>query len=203
MDIWGHASIAQLWEVFLLFAIPVGGGIPAGVVLARKHGVGWLDMSLLYFISDVALAVLFEPCLIALNWIARYNKVLTKMILIVREGTRRTIARYGAKPGPLMLIAISFGVDPMTGRAAALAAGHNFMSGWLVAIIGDMLFFGLIAISTIFLHDALGDGTWAAVIVMVAMLVIPTVINRVRSRQNRDFGVKPESSPKAPPRNEP
>ncbi len=83
-----------------------------------------------------------------------------------------------------MLIMIAFGVDPMTGRAAALAQGHGFITGWAVAIAGDMIFFSLIMASTLWLNDYLGDGTWAAVIIMMLMLVIPPLIRRLFAKNS-------------------
>jgi hypothetical protein len=77
---------------------------------------------------------------------------------------------------------IAFGVDPITGRAATVAAGHGFLSGWTLAIIGDMFFFLVLMSSTLWLNNILGDGTWTAIIVMVGMMVLPGLIRRVRDR---------------------
>ena len=139
-------------------------------------------MAMLYLVSDIVLAFLFEPVMMFIIWASQHIPFLFKMRTILKLSTERTIARYGEKPGPFVLVMIAFGVDPMTGRAAALAAGHNFLAGWTIAIAGDMLFFGLIAVSTIFLNNILGDGTWAAVIVMVSMIVIPALFRRLREK---------------------
>ncbi len=174
-------SLKSDWDVFLLFAVPVGGGIPAGVLLAQSRGMSWLSMSLLYLTSDIILACLLEPFMIAVRYAARRFQSIRKMLAIFRTATERTIARYGSKPGPILLIAIAFGVDPMTGRAAALANGHGFLSGWTIAILGDMLFFLLIMGSTIWLNNILGDGTYAAIVIMCVMFVIPPLVQRIRA----------------------
>jgi len=44
----------------MLFLIPVGGGIPAGVLLARDKGLAWPVTAGLYLISDILLALAFE-----------------------------------------------------------------------------------------------------------------------------------------------
>lgn len=173
-------SLKQAWEVFMLFTIPVGGGIPAGVVLAQSKGIGWLAMSILYFVSDVLLAFVFEPIMMFFAWLAKYSNFLRLYIANMKAFTDRTIAAYGHKPGPVLLIAIAFGVDPMTGRAAALAQGHGFVVGWAVAIAGDMIFFWVIMASTIWLNSILGDGTWTAVIIMVLMFAIPPLVRKVK-----------------------
>lgn len=173
-------TLSNLRDVFLLFAIPVGGGIPAGVLLAKSRNVDWLTMTALYFVSDVLLAILFEPLMMAFVWIARHIKFLARLQEALKQSTHRTIAGYGASPGPFMLVMIAFGVDPMTGRAAAMAAGHGFLAGWAIAILGDMFFFGIIAISTLCLDNILGDGTWTAIIIMVAMLAVPALVKRFK-----------------------
>lgn len=174
-------SLKQSWDVFMLFTVPVGGGIPAGVVLAQSKGIGWVAMSILYFVSDVLLAFVFEPIMMFFGWLAKYSKFLRLYIANMKAFTDRTIAAYGHKPGPFLLIAIAFGVDPMTGRAAALAQGHGFIAGWAVAIAGDMLFFWVIMASTIWLNGILGNGTLTAVIIMVLMFAIPPLVRKVKN----------------------
>lgn len=175
-------SAKNAWDVFLLFMIPIGGGIPAGVVLAQSRGVGWLTMTLLYLISDVVLAILFEPLMLLFLYISKHVPFLIRFREAMATTTQKTIARFGAKPGPITLIGIAFGVDPMTGRAAALAAGHGFFAGWAIAIIGDMFFFAILMVSTIWLNNILGDGTMATLIIMVAMFTIPAIVRRLRKK---------------------
>lgn len=174
-------TISNLRDVFLLFAIPIGGGIPAGVLLADSRGVDWPTMTALYLLSDIVLAILFEPLMMGFIWLSERNLFLAKLRETFRQATSRTIAGYGASPGPFLLVVIAFGVDPMTGRTAAMAAGHGFFAGWTIAILGDMCFFSLIAISTLCLNNILGDGTWTAVIIMVAMLGIPVLIKKIKA----------------------
>jgi hypothetical protein len=175
-------SVKNFWDVFVLFTVPIGGGIPAGVVLANSRGIGWLAMSGLYFLSDILLAIVFEPMMMVVLWLARHIPILANTLKISRDLTAKTVARYGAKPGPIVLIMIAFGVDPMTGRAAALSQGHSFLTGWAIAIAGDMLFFWVVMASTLFLNNILGDGTWAAVIIMVLMIAIPTLYRKWKDR---------------------
>ena len=174
------AYMTHLWEVFMLFTIPVGGGIPAGVVLGDGYGVSPATMAVLYFFSDIVLAIVFEPIMRGFARLARHSQLLSKLNESLKKSTARTMSNYGAKPGPFLLIMIAFGVDPMTGRAAALANGHGFITGWAIAITGDMIFFTLIMASTLWLNNYLGDGTWTAVIIMTLMLVVPPLIRKLR-----------------------
>lgn len=41
--------------------IPIGGGIPAGVLLGKTHHLAVGIVSFLYLVSDVILALVFEP----------------------------------------------------------------------------------------------------------------------------------------------
>ncbi len=167
-------------DVFLLFAIPIGGGIPAGVLLADSRGIDWATMTGLYFFSDILLALLFEPMIHGFIWLSKRYPFFAQMRNTIKQSTNKTIAGYGASPGPFLLVVIAFGVDPMTGRAAAMAAGHGFIAGWAIAILGDMFFFGLIAVSTLCLNSILGDGTITAIIIMIAMLGLPPLIRRIK-----------------------
>lgn len=171
-------------DVLLLFTVPIGGGIPAGVVLAQSRGIVWPMMTLLYFISDLILACVFEPVmLLFLHYSTRITWV-AKLRMALAHATNQTVSRFSLKPGPFALVMITLGTDPMTGRAVSRAVGHGFITGWALTILGDLLFFLIIMISTIWLNNLLGDGTWAAVIIMVAMIAIPTLIRKLREHRS-------------------
>ena len=165
-------------EVLSLFLIPIGGGIPAGILLAKTRGLEWPLMTLLYFISDLNLACVFEPLMLWFIKASKKSKFLTDWSEAHKETVRRMGFKYGLNPTPFSLVMISLGVDPMTGRAAARAAGHGFFSGWAIAITGDMIFFLIIMVSTLWLNSVLGDGTWTAVIIMATMFLVPMLIQK-------------------------
>ncbi len=174
--------------VLMLFVIPVGGGIPAGVLLARSRGIGWPAMEFLYFVSDILLACTFEPIMRLMIAGARQVPALARVKDALKGFVRKTTSSYGTKGGPISLILISFGVDPMTGRAAAHAAGHGFFAGWALSITGDMMFFTVIMVSTLWLNSILGDGTKTMVIILLLMLFLPSLIKRVRERGDKKPG---------------
>lgn len=174
------------WDVFLLFLIPIGGGIPAGVLLARTYAIAWPWMMLIYFASDCVLACVFEPVARWLLRTLRNPHLGARMRFALERVMTGSALKNGiAPPGPFALVMISFGVDPMTGRTAALAVGHGFFAGWAIAIAGDMIFFAVIMASTLWLNGVLGDGTWTAVIIMSAMIVVPWGVRRLRARYAR------------------
>ena len=55
-------------EVLWLFLVPVGGGIPGGVLLAQKRGLTWPVMMILYFISSNMFYITIYPSNIICNY---------------------------------------------------------------------------------------------------------------------------------------
>jgi hypothetical protein len=168
---------------FLLFLVPVGGGIPLGVLMARDAGVSPVVTALLYMASDVVIAVFAEPWLAFLRWVGR------RIPFVGRVGARLSrlsggagLKDHGAR-GPLGLILVSFTTSPTMGRAATSAAGHGFFTGWTLAIIGDMLYFVLLMASTLWISGILGDERFTVGAVLVATWVLPTLLRRVRLRR--------------------
>ena len=68
----------------------------------------------------------------------------------------------------------------LPGRAAAMAKGHGFAAGWAVAIAGDMLYYAVVAITTLRLNAYVKDPNTAMVIVLGLMIVVPLVVRRAR-----------------------
>jgi hypothetical protein len=180
MSFFTHQNLTSAWEVFLLFAIPIGGGIPAGVVLAQNRGFSWVIMTVLYLLSDIALALVFEPLMMLFVHHSKNSPAFLKMQHVFDAMKAKIIKQYGVKPSPLLLFTVAFGADPMSGRIATRVAGHNAFTGWTIAILGDMLFFAIVMVSTIWLHDLLGDGTATTLIIMAGMIFIPPLVRRVR-----------------------
>ena len=177
-------SLFDAGKVLTVFLIPFGGGIPAGVLLAQKFSLPWPVTAITYFISDIILACVFEPIMLGFVYIADKYKIswLQKLRWAFRKSTERAMAHYGNKTGPLALIIIAFGVDPMTGRAAAKSAGHGFVTGWLLAIAGDMVFFFVLMASTLWLNNILGDGTLTVLIILALMIFMPPLIRKLKSK---------------------
>jgi len=177
-------SAAHMLSVLKLFLIPIGGGIPAGVMLAQAKGVAWPFTTMLYLVSDIILAFLFEPVLRMLSFICSKIPFLTRVAAAMKAATARSVHHMsGTGAGPIGLIMIAFGVDPMTGRATAHAAGHGFFAGWAIAITGDMLYFGVIAVSTLKLNTVIKDPNITMLIILVAMFSVPALVRFIRSRR--------------------
>jgi hypothetical protein len=167
--------------VLMLFLIPVGGGIPAGVLLAQKTGIAWPVAACLYLVSDVMLAFAFEPVLRVFVALGKKIAFLARVAAAMKTMMDRTAAHYGGVgAGPFTLVMIAFGVDPMTGRAAAMAAGHGFVAGWAIAIAGDMMYYGVIAFTTLRLSVYFKDPNTTMLIVLGLMITVPVLVRRAK-----------------------
>lgn len=170
-------------DVLKLFIIPVGGGIPAGVLLAQAKGLAWPVTTGLYLVSDLLLALAFEPILRLLAALCVKVPFLARFSAALKATTARSVSHIsGTGAGPFGLVMIAFGVDPMTGRTSAHAAGHGFVAGWSIAIAGDMLYFAVIAVSTLRLNSYFRDPNTTMLIVLGAMFIVPMLVRYVRSR---------------------
>jgi len=168
-------------SVLLLFLLPFGGGIPAGVLLARAQGLAWPATAGLYLVSDLLLALAFEPVLWLLVLLAGKVPFLARLGVALQVAMARTAAQVSSPgAGPLTLVLIAFGVDPMTGRASALAAGHGFLGGWAVAIAGDLLYYAVIAVVTLRLNAWFRNPELTVLLVLGAMVVAPLLLRRLR-----------------------
>jgi hypothetical protein len=168
--------------VLKLFLIPVGGGIPAGVLLAHAKALAWPITTGLYLVSDVVLAIAFEPILRLFAALVGSVPFLARFSAALKAVTARSVVHFSCTgTGPLTLVMIAFGVDPMTGRATALAAGHGFLAGWAFAIAGDMLYFAVIALTTLRLNSYFKDPDTTMLIVLGAMFVVPMLVRYFRS----------------------
>ena len=175
-------SIAIILPVLKLFLLPVGGGIPAGVLLAHANDVAWPITTILYLVSDLILAIAFEPILRLIAAVCGKIPFLSRLSTAMKALTARSVGHFsGTSTGPLALIMIAFGVDPMTGRASALAAGHGFLTGWVFAIVGDMLYFAVIAITTLRLNLYFRDPNTETLVVLGAMFGVPILVRYLRS----------------------
>jgi len=175
-------STSTILPVLKLFLLPIGGGIPAGVLLARANGLAWPITTGLYLVSDMALALAFEPVLRLLAALAGKVPFLARLSEALKAVTTRSVKHFsGTSAGPLTLVMIAFGVDPMTGRATALGAGHGFLAGWAFAIVGDMLYFAVIALTTLRLSSYFQDPNTTMLVVLGAMFVMPIMVRYFRS----------------------
>lgn len=181
----GSYPLAHLWDVLAKFIIPLGFGIPAGILKAQTYHIHWAVMLLLYLISDLLLALAFEPLLLLFIKYTKGIPKFAKLGEIFKMSIQKTIRMYGNSSGVFALIVITYGADPMTGRTVAVAAGHGFVVGWMIAITGDMLYFATLMASTLWLNSIIGDANKTMFIIMTLMLIIPILIKKIRNKFNQ------------------
>ena len=105
--------------VLLVFLIPFGGGIPAGVLLAQARGLSWEVVAGLYAVSDLVLALVFEAVLIGFAALARRRPPMA------RYGARRSQARAKGVCKSCLFNTIS---GWMCSASAAISARLNWLS---------------------------------------------------------------------------
>jgi uncharacterized membrane protein len=88
-------SLSNAWGVLTLFLIPIGGGIPAGVLLARSRNLQWPAMIILYFISDVILAFLFEPLMLLIIAAGKRSSFFARLTEAFKKSMKKTTSLYG------------------------------------------------------------------------------------------------------------
>ena len=168
------------WGVFLVFVTQIGAGIPLGEIMGRNAGLSPAVMAALYLGSDVVLALVMEPMLAFLRWLGRRVEFLGRLGNRLARFSGAAGLQGGGVRGPLGLILFSFSVSPTAGRAASETAGHGFFSGWSLAIIGDMAYFGLIMASTLWVSSLIGDDRLTIGAVLLAAWLLPMLIRRMR-----------------------
>ncbi len=176
---------------FLVFLFPVGAGIPLGVLMGARAGVPAVVIALLYFASDLVLAVTAEPMLAGVRWLGRRVPPLQALGDRLARLTNVVGLQQEGVHGPLGLILVSFTISPTTGRAAAAAAGHGFVPGWTLAIIGDMAYFLVLMASTLWLSSVIGDDRITIGIALVATWLLPFLVRRLQRGRRRPASVAP------------
>ena len=167
------------YGVLLLFCIPGGVGIPPGVLLGHHDGIGFVPMTVLYFLSDVVLAFVFEPMLIVLAALARVVPGVARAGQLLMALVERTMPA-GSLAGPTGIMLTSFGAGLPFGRALAAAAGYALVPGWLLTIAGDMVYYVIGTVSTLWFDGMFGDQRVAALAGLVVMLLAPVLVRRFR-----------------------
>lgn len=179
-DGWPHGW----WGVLLLFCIPGGMGIPPGVLLGHHGGLGPMVMSVLYFLSDIVLASVFEPLLVIVAALARRLPFVRRVARWVFAAITRTVPA-GSLSAPIGIALTAFGAGLPFGRALGATAGFGLAASWLFTIAGDMAYFGLGMASTLWFDDLLGDPRIAAFAGLAVMFIVPSMIRRWQARAAR------------------
>ncbi len=167
---------------FLLFLLPIGSGIPGGVLMAHASGIPPVVTTLLYFLSDIVLAFTAEPLIVGGRWLGRHVRGFARLGSLLE----RVIGGAGLKDrgvrGPVGLIGLAFIVSPTTARVAAAAAGHGMIPGWALAIAGDMSYFLLLLVMTLVLSSVVDDARLTIGIVFGVMFLLPLLWRRKKQQ---------------------
>ncbi len=167
------------YGVFLLFCVPGGAGVPPGSLLGHRDGLGIVFMTVLYFLSDVALAPAWEALLHVLRFLGRHVPRFGKALSMTLALIKKTMPA-GSLAGPTGVVLMGFGAGLPFGRAIAAGAGYGLLTSWLLAIAGDMIYFAIGMASTLWFDGLIGDPRIAALAGLVVMLALPPLVHRLR-----------------------
>jgi hypothetical protein len=174
---WPHGWVG----VLILFCVPMGVGVPPGVLLAKQAGIGPAMTTNLYLLSDVLMAFVFEPMLRLLAAAARRRPRLARL----RDAYGLALARMtprGGLAGPGGVVLTGFGMGLPFGRALAALAGYGLVTGWLLTIAGDSIFFLIGLVSTLWFGGMFGDQRMAALAGTAVMAVVAMAAHRLSAR---------------------
>ena len=165
---------------FLLFVIPTGAGIPAGVLLGHRVGLTAASLSGLYVGSGLLRAALFEP---VFRWVARRRHEGGR-ITRWHDAARDLLARHEmlsrAVSGSWAPLVAGYNLDPMAGRVAAGAIGMGWLRGWTLALVADFAYFVSTAVPTLWLQRFVGN-EWLTLLLFVLLSTgIPMLWRRLR-----------------------
>ena len=162
---------------FLLFVIPTGAGIPAGVLLGHRIGLGAASMSGLYVGSGLLRAALFEP---AFRWAER-RRHADGWLDRWRDRGHAVLARHPmlgrALRGAWAPLVVSYNLDPMAGRVAAAAVGMGWLRGWGLALLADFVYFVSTAVPTLWLQRIFGN-EWLSLLLFIVLSIAISFLPR-------------------------
>lgn len=184
------APVPSFWPTgvpgaFLVFLTQIGAGIPIGVIMARDSGLNPFQTAGLYLASDVLLALICEPLLMLLRWESRRVVWLAELGARLKHMSTTTGLRSGRVRGPLGLVLFSFVIGPAAARALSETVGYRSVSGWSLAILGDMLYFGLAMAATLLVIHIFGDNRLAIAPLALGVWLLPLLLPRLRAYRFR------------------
>lgn len=171
--------------VFVLFWSPwmAAIGIPAGLLLARHAGINPAVTIGLYALSDVMGAMVTHPTYAIIRKYGSRSRILSKLGRIYLK-----VAMFGVRMprledvqnGPMLpalfrIGVIAFGFDIYHGGMVVAGLPVPRLLGWLAALIGDMIWFGVLMATNSAAAAVIQDDKTVAIVTIVAMLVIPKV----------------------------
>jgi hypothetical protein len=167
--------------VLALFFAPVGPGVPAGVLLARHLSLTPAVTFGLYALSDVLAAIVCHPLFALLRRYGRKVRPirwLGRRILSVAMIGVRAPEPGGVTPALSRIATVGFGVDVYTAGMLATGLPVPRLPGWASAITGDLLWFAVLLGTSVVAASIADDDRFIALVMIVAMIVIPRLARR-------------------------
>jgi len=177
--------------VFALFWLPVGPGVPAGVLLARHAGINPALTFCLYFLSDLLGACICHPSFSVMRraggrvpLLASVGQRLMRLATLGTGISPEAMADQapGGSRGTLPLLfrigTVGFGVDVYTAGMLAVGLPVRNLPGWLAAIAGDLVWFTMLLATSIATAAVTNDDRITAAVMVVVMIALPPIARR-------------------------
>lgn len=176
-----HFPGGAIGLVLALFFAPIGPGIPAGVLLARHIALAPAATFGLYALSDAVAAMVCHPLFTLMRRHGRRVKPIRwigrRMLSFAMIGVRPP-ERAGVGPALSRIATVGFGVDIYTAGMLATGLPVPPLSGWLSAIIGDLLWFAVLLGTSVLAAGIADDDRFIGVVMIIAMIALPRVARR-------------------------
>jgi hypothetical protein len=168
--------------VLALFFAPVGPGVPAGVLLARHLPLTPAATFGLYALSDGIAAIVCHPLFALLRRHGRNVKPIRRwlgqrILSLAMVGVRAS-EQAGVAPALSRIATVGFGVDVYTAGMLATGLPVPRFRGWAAAITGDLLWFAVLLGTSLAAGRIADDDRYIALVMIVAMIVIPRLARR-------------------------
>lgn len=158
----------------LAFFMPLGAGIPLGVLLARDSGLGIPGAVALYTVAYTFRILKIETIFFLFRWLQSRVPQLQRATELVNRASVRSGLRGGGLRGSMLTLTIAYAISPTAGRAAAALAGFGFIRAWALTIAGDMAYFLTLMASTLWLSDTFVNDHLALAVTLPAAILVPT-----------------------------
>jgi hypothetical protein len=173
--------------VLALFFVPIGAGIPVGVLLARHVPLHPLVTFGLYVVSDMGAALVCHPIF---AWLRRRARAVPRL----RRAGQRVLGvamlgiprdDVGSWPALSRIATVGFGVDVYTAGLLATGLAVPRIPGWASAIAGDCVWFAVILTTSLAAGSVTDDDRLVLLAMVVAMIVVTRVSRRFLPQQPR------------------
>ncbi len=180
-QLWAAINASGELTVFLVFLAPFGPGAPAGIVLARSHGLSAGTTIWLYVLGDVLTAVVLEPLIRLLRSRGERSPVGQRVLRAFERLGSVTQVSAGRLGLPLGLYVFTFATDFYSAGVISTGLALSRVVAWICIIAGDVTWFLIIFLASIGIASFLSDDRILFIATLVIGFALPPLVRRLMS----------------------